>query len=353
MSEHIAMKGGGYYSLATIGAKHVIDSATQMVRDAIVRMPDGGGAFTFTDMGTADGGTSIDLVATMIAAVRSRWPGREIAVVHTDQPRNDFNALVATVHGRPPVDGVFPLQSATSFYRQILPSGSLDLGFSATAMHWLSVKPCDISDHVQAVGASGEELAAFARQGNADWETILLARARELKPGGRLVFANFCRDEQGRYLGHTGGVDMFDTFDAIWRQFLAEGAIAEREYRAMTLPQYYKSLPEFTGPLTDPGHAVHRAGLRLERAETRVVPCPFAAEFAAKGDATAFAKAYIPTLRSWTESTFAAALDPARPEGERRALIDRYYATYEAHVRQAPRGHAMDYVHAYLTIAKV
>ena len=353
MSQDIAMKGGGYYSLATLGAKHVIDSAIPMALEAIGRMQTGEGPFVFADMGTADGGTSVGLVAAMVEAVRRRWPGRQIAVTHSDQPRNDFNALVATVHGQASIEGVFPLMSATSFYRQILPSGSLDLGFSATAMHWLSAKPCDITGHVQAVGAKGEELAAFARQGKADWQTILLARAGELKHGGRLVMANFCRDEQGRYLGHTGGVDMFDSFNEIWREFLAAGEIREDEYRAMTLPQYYKNLAEFTGPLTDPEHPVHAAGLRLERAETRVVPCPFAAEFAVKGDADKFARAYIPTLRSWTESTFFAALDPARTVDSRQAIIDRYYESYEARVRANPAGHGMDYVHAYLTIVRI
>jgi hypothetical protein len=304
-------------------------------------------------MGTADGGTSRDLVGAMIEAVRRRWPAREITVVHTDQPRNDFNALIDTVHRRPPTAGVHFLQSAASFYRQILPSGSLDPGFSATAMHWLSAKPCDISDHVQAVGASGAELATFARQGNENWRNILLQRARELKAGGRLVLVNFCRDEQGRYLGHTGGVSIFDTFNDIWRDLVANGGITDAEYRAITLQQYYKSLAEFTAPLSDTSDPVHEAGLRLEHAETRIVPCPFAAEFRRKGDAAAFAKAYIPTLRSWTESSFAAGLDPRRPETERRAIIERYYADYEGRVRERPEGHSMDYVHAYLTIARV
>jgi hypothetical protein len=65
-------------------------------------------------------------------------------------------------------------------------------------MHWLSHKPCDITDHVHAVGASGAELAAFAEQGRRDWETILLQRAHELVSGGRLVLANCCQDEAGR-----------------------------------------------------------------------------------------------------------------------------------------------------------
>jgi hypothetical protein len=63
MNEVIAMKGGGYYSLATLGAKHVIDGALPLVLAAIARMPDSAAPFVFADMGTADGGTSRDLVA--------------------------------------------------------------------------------------------------------------------------------------------------------------------------------------------------------------------------------------------------------------------------------------------------
>jgi len=355
-ADGIAMTGG--YSLATVGAKHVIDGALPLVLDALERIaPErGSGIFTMADFGCADGGTSLDMVATVLREVRRRAPERPIAMVYTDQPRNDFNALFAIVQAPGRLDAISDLNvlaSATSFYRRILPPGSLSLGFSATAMHWLSAKPCDVSDHVQAVGASGPELAAFARQGRADWQAILLHRAAELGSGGRLVLVNFCRDEAGRYLGHTAGIDMFDTFARLWRELVADGTIAEAEYREMTLPQYYKSVAEFAAPLTDPDDPVHRAGLRLEQLETRIVPCPFAADFARHGDAAAFARAYVPTLRSWTESTFHAALSAARPAVERRAIIDRYYDRYEALVRERPEGHGMDYVHAYMTVAKL
>src|SRR5262249_61272385 len=93
-------------------------------------------------------------------------------------------------------------------------------------------------------------------------------------------------------------------------------------------------------------------GSPLQLADPRPVPCPFAAAFARHGAAAAFARAYVPTLRSWTESTFHAALSAARPAAERRAIIDRYYDRYEALVRERPEGHGMDYVHAYMTIAK-
>ena len=224
-------------------------------------------------------------------------------------------------------DNVFVSASGTSFYRQTLPGSSLDLGFSATAMHWLSRKPGNISNHVHAVGAQGAELAAFQEQAREDWRTILLNRARELTPGGHCVLVNFCRDEQGRYLGNTGGVNMFDTFNSLWRSFVDNGTITEAEYVDMTLPQHYKTVDEFRAPFDDPQSAVSQAGLRLEHIETRVIPCPFARDFLAHGDAAKFAAAYLPTLRTWNESTYFAALDTDRPLAERprdhRALLCR------------------------------
>ena len=359
-ADDIAMRGGGYYSLATIGAKHVIDAATPLVLEAIEAMAlPRGRAFTLADFGCADGGTSIDMVRATLAALRGREAALPISVVYCDQPRNDFNALFQILGGGTPIESyleafesVHVMAAATSFYRQVLPPESLDLGFSATAMHWLSAKPRDITGHVQAVGAEGAELAAFAEQGRQDWDTILCHRARELVPGGALVFANFCRDEAGRYLGNTQGVHMFDRFNEIWRAFLGEGRISAAEYQAMTLPQYYKDVAEFAAPFEDPESPVHKAGLRLVNIETRVTPCPFAAEFRQHGDAAAFAKAYIPTLRSWTESTFYGGLSAERPADERQAIIEAYYGRYEEQVREAPEGHGMDYVHAFMTARK-
>jgi hypothetical protein len=219
-------------------------------------------------------------------------------------------------------------------------------------MHWLSRKPCDIPDHVHAVGATGASLEEFQLQAAKDWEVILLRRAAELAPGGRLVLVNFGVDDEGRYLGNTGGINMFDTFNDIWRRFVEDNTISEAEYAAMTLPQYYKSVDEFCAPLEDPTSAVKQAGLSVEHCESRVVRCPFAAEFLSHGDAARFASEYIQTLRSWSGVTFHAGLDESRLDVERDEIIDNFYDTYESMVCEAPEGHGMDYVHVYLTIAK-
>ena len=172
--QNITMSGGGAYSLATKGAEEVINAATQIVLEALdsINISENQDLFTFSDMGTADGGTSLKMVEKFINALRRIVPEININIVYADQPKNDFNGLVQTVLGLghfssylERTNNVYPLFSANSFYKQILPDNTLDFGFSATAMHWLSKKPCNLSNHVHMVGAEGEQYLSFAAQG--------------------------------------------------------------------------------------------------------------------------------------------------------------------------------------------
>ena len=177
------------------------------------------------------------------------------------------------------------------------------------------------------VGAEGEEYLCFAEQGKKDWETILLNRARELRSGGQLILLNFCRDENGKYLGNTTGVNMFTNFAQIWQDFMAQGRIGPEEYRRMTLPQYYNTVEEFSAPFKKTESPVYCAWLRLKQIETHITPCPFAEAFKEHQDAQRFAEEYIPTVRSWNKSIFFGALDIQRPLKEREKIIHDYYQT--------------------------
>jgi hypothetical protein len=357
----MSMKGAGYYSRSTQGAKDVIDSATPLILEALasVEPENGAGVFRAADFGAADGGTSLDMWRQALAKLRRAAPNRPIELIYTDLPGNDFSQLFRTVHGQTEartflteVDDVFVVASGTSFHDAVLPQSSLHFGFSANASHYIVETPCEISDHVHMVGARGAERAAYEEQGRRDWERFLLARAHELAPGGRLVLINFGIDEVGRYLGSTEGVSMFDSFARLWRGLAEEGVITQREFAATNFPQCYRTLEQFVAPFEDPGSSVRRAGLRLERADTRIAVCPYARDFERRGDATAFADAYLPTLRSWSEAVFLRGLDPKRSAEERVGIVDEFYRRYRDEVIAAPREHRMDYVHAYLICAK-
>ena len=83
-----------------------------------------------------------------------------------------------------------------------------------------------------------------------------------------------------------------------------------------------------------------------------LTPCPYAGAFRQSGDAAEFARAYVPTLRSWSGTVFAGALDAARPAADRQRVLDDFYGAYEADVASAPEAHGMDYVHCVMEIAK-
>ena len=362
----VAMKGGGYYSESTRGAKDVIDKASGLLLDAAkeIAPPPHGQAVQIADMGAADGGTSKETVYNLVRELKKSWPEKQIVVTYTDLPSNDYSQLFKNMAGMTDTPeftyarefkGVFVHGSGTSFHQQILPNDSLNIGFSATAMHWISDRPCMIENHVHMVGAEGQTRERFAAQAAADWERILLARAAEMSVGSRFIFMNFCIDEEGRYLGNTGGVNMFDTFHELWKKMRDEGQITNEEYKAATFPQFYRTPVEFAAPMEDKDSAVYQAGLRVKSSFTGVVDCPYRRTFDSRSDMTnrEYAISLIPTMRSWSETVFRTALNDDRSDEEKSAIVNAFYQSYEDLVADNPDGHAMDYVHCYMTVEKV
>jgi hypothetical protein len=360
-ADFMAMKGAGYYSKATTGARDAINAAFPLIEAALDQIPheSSGRPFRCADLGCADGGTSMGMWRHALARQRSREGERPIEIVYVDLPRNDFSQLFRLVHGQTEtqsfygeIAGVHPFASGTSFHQAIFPKRSVDFAFSATASHYISKVPCNITNHVHMVGASGEERLAYEEAGRIEWERFLALRAEELVPGGRLVLLNFGIDSQGRYLGHSGGVSMFDTFSALWQGLVKDGLISAAEFENTNFPQVYRNAEQFVAPLRDPASAVHRSGLRLEHIEERHLTCPYAQAFAGHGDAARFAREYIPTLRSWSEPTFASGLAPSRPAQQRGEILDEFYRRYERLVADNPAGHGMDYIHIHLICVK-
>ena len=137
-------------------------------------------------------------------------------------------------------------------------------------------------------------------------------------------------------MGNTGGANMFDVMNRLWRALAEDGTITASEYRRTTIPQFYRTPAEFHAPLADPGGPVRHAGLRLVHAETRFTRCPYAERFARDDDVDRFAETYVPNTRTWSETVFVNALDAARPLAQRQAIVDRYFESFADLVRADP-----------------
>ena len=116
---------------------------------------------------------------------------RPILVFHVDQPSNDFNSLFEVLSSDPDrysLDdaNVFPCAIGRSFYEQVLPIASVDLGGA-------HMRPCGYDVFLVPFPvisfqlSTGTARAAFEGQAAEDWVTFLSCRASEMRHGARLV----------------------------------------------------------------------------------------------------------------------------------------------------------------------
>ena len=359
----LSMRSSGYYSEKTIGAKIAIDETKKLMENAIREIPKIQ-ILRMADFGSADGGTSQEMWFNLIKNIRKANDFRQIEIIYTDLASNDFSTLFKNMqgmHGNPKISfqkkfsNIFVHGCGTGFHQQLMSNNSLSLGFSATAMHYVSEKPCQINNHVHMVGANISERLKFEKQALKDWESILLSRSKELVKGGRFICLNFGIDESGRYLGNTGGHSMFDRFAYHWKTLLNNGIITEDEYKSATFSQHYRTILEFRKPFDDKNSTVYKSGLRLKSCKTRLTKCPYKENYKKNIKSITkknFAENLIPTMRSWSETVFRTALSN-RKKDEIDKIINKFYNSYQKEIAKNPEGHSMDYIHIIMDIEKI
>mmetsp|Transcript_15536 Transcript_15536/g.32025 ORF Transcript_15536/g.32025 Transcript_15536/m.32025 type:complete len:408 (+) Transcript_15536:55-1278(+) len=371
----IGEDGEGEYTASTKGCFDVIEAALPLVLDSIssVPMPSGGNPFVVADYGTADAGTSLGTMSKIVEAVRSRDPKIEIALQYEDQKDNEWKSVFNHALGHKtvtdaygvelsspydPSNGVFVSATGIGFHSQAYPSSSVDFGMSYTAMHWLSRGPgglvgrpgemhaanCDLSSD-SSCGAAEKEQAAK------DFHNIITSRAAELKKGGRMVIVNFSKSPEGHYLGKTDvGVSMWDSFAHSWSRLHDEGLIDAEELTSISFPSYYRSIDE----VKQGAEAV--SGIKVVSVEEKVVKCPYREAWnsgsskKAGRSAREHAEWYVPTTRTWSESTFKNALKADRTDKDE--VLAKFWSNYVDLVEKDPSVHGMDYVHTYLVLEK-
>ena len=190
-----------------------------------------------------------------ISGLRKRIrPNRSISIFHIDQPSNDFNSLFEVLDADPNRYGVdepevYSAAIGKSFYEKVLPSGSVHLGWSSYAAVWLSRVPALIPGHFISIRSTGSVRAEFERQAAQDWEAFLTLRARELRPGGRLVVVlpGIADD------GSVGLEPIFDHANAALEEMVADGVITSEERSRMTLQAHPRRKRDLLAPFERTG----------------------------------------------------------------------------------------------------
>lgn len=362
--------------------------------------------FVIADYGAADAGTSLPMMHELVALIRKAEPNTPVVLAYEDQPQNDWTSVFRRLLGEIPsqagfdhggdnkvgaildrFENVTMVATGASFYRNCFPPGSVDLMFSATAMHWFRKSPIEMKSvlHSAMLKKSDSEFDSYWKQADADWRIILQQRAKELKVGGRFGCVSFARTEEDHFLGKSSHVkqSMHGRFCGIWEEFAMKGKIKAEEFKSTNFPNQYRCMEEYLAPFGGAAGSSSESsapiisaaagglaaksdfeGLHVVGANYGETRCPYhvrwmseAEERTAKGvdahkAARDHAKFFVPTTRTWSNSTFESGLSASRSAEERAAITQEMFQQYEDEVAANPQDHAMDYQHVYLCIEK-
>jgi hypothetical protein len=160
--------------------------------------------------------------------------------------------------------------------------------------------------------STGAVRAEFERQGAQDWEAFLSLRARELRPGGRLVVVSPALADDGS----SGLENTMDQANAVLAEMVVDGAITAEERARMVLGSHPRRKRELLAPFARDKHFQH---LTVEDFEMFELPDIAWTDYERDGDKGALATKHALFFRSVFMPSLASALDGVR-SGDAEAL---------------------------------
>jgi len=338
------MKGRGYYDAHSEYQRRVIEGGDQMIRSLVhaLDLDRGGHVLRIADYGAGTGGTSVHAVKTAITAVRERDSETPVLAIHSDLPTNDFSQLFRIAAGRDGylrLDGgpIYAAAAAGSFFNQVVPSESVDIGMCSNASHWFRDQPqVRIAEGIYFPDARGDARRTLAEIAAADWLSFLEARSLELVVGGRLLIQGIASVETGEgEPERISAAKLLRVMGEVAETLVGDGMLDRELLDRYVFPVYCRTTAESTAPLSGCGQLENA----FEVASTTIeeVPNPYWEAFLHDGDAEAYAKAYIEFVRAFAESTMVAHLfEPGAIDAAPEDICEEYFDRLRAATAAKP-----------------
>ena len=329
--------GGAYYKNARLPASGGAFALPQL-RNAARSIDPGPHSqpIVIVDYGSSQGRNSLSPMRAAIEVARARLgPERPIFVFHEDLPENDFNALFEVLDRDPEsyalnTPNVFPCAIGRSFYKNVLPPSHVHLGWCSYAAMWISRIPSRIPGHFFVPRSTGAVRAAFDQQGAQDWETFLSLRARELRPGGRLVVTVPAADDGGI----SGGENIVDQANSALAEMVDEGAITAEERARMAVGAWPRRRRDLLAPFARGGH-FH--DIKVGHCETNALSDPAWADYELDGNKEALASKHAAFFRAVFAPALAGALARDSEAERLRAFSDRLESGLKRRLASEPQ----------------
>lgn len=344
------MESGSYTASSRLQAAG-LQAAIELFKEAaaavpVPRLPQ---PFVIADYGASTGHNSLLPICAAIAVLRKRTrTDHPTLVVHTDVPENDFTALFRTLADDPDTylskdSAAFASAIGRSFYSQIMPSNSVNLGWSSWAVHWLSMVPASIPDHVHVAYSRDESVrAAYARQAAQDWHEFIAFRGRELCPGGRLVVMTTAVDDSD----DAGYRPVLDALMGSIDELAADGLLTTEEVQRMGIPIVGRREQDFLAPFAPKGRFEQ---LEIEHLEIFDAGDRFWQQYQVDGNAEAFGAQWASFCRAAVFPTLVVGLEGGASDPRSAQFFDRLEAGLRARLAAAPEKTPTPMAHLVLT----
>lgn len=294
----------------------------------------GSSSAILVDRGCGRGPNTIRLSEAFVSAVRQHSSASPVTI-HNDRPHEGIASLSEHLAswrrssaGISRREGTFPLVAAGSFLDRLVPVAHM-VASNAVA-HWLDLTHASAMPDAALLHNADECFASIAER---QWRTLLEVTARELVPGGKLIFSFM-------------GCASTDTRDQHAPLRLLRNA-AERvatqaglppEFGRSVVPIYLRTRAETLEPLIDDPEIASR--FQVDYCKVESIECPYFSHFRRIGDAEEFARDFTRFVRRfsewsvvlWLEQLFNHARLPCTVSDQ----LEQFYSDIEQAVREDP-----------------
>jgi salicylate 1-O-methyltransferase len=333
-SGHGLMRGRGFYNrhgwVQAAGIAAALPALERAAGVVPVEPP-----IVVADYGSSQGRNSLRPMRVAIEGLRSRAPATPVTVVHIDQPGNDFTSLFGLLHESP--DSYLRLHVETyaaavgrSFFEPVLPPGSVTLGWSSFAAMWLTRVPAEAAGHVFGLLAPPDVLEQLHAQADQDWRSFLVARASELRRGGRLVVLVAGPTEQQS----VGSKPLIQAAAKALQELASDGRLAEAARARAFIPTLPRSVAQLLAPFA---HGPF-AGLAVEEHEDRLDVADAAWErYREDGNLAALTDAYLGFFQATFQPSLLHSLEPFGSALERQEVAKGLEASMRRALTATPQ----------------
>jgi len=189
------------------------------------------------DFGVSGGKACVPVVKTIQKMISTE----ETVLYLNDRKENNFDVTLCTID-EGLGDSVSPYCIPEDMYSKMdnIPAASLHCAWSTTALQWLSVVPSSFTTGTNAMQRlrSDPNRIKWASQARRDLFNFCLHRAREMAPGGVLVFSFPC-------LNSEDSPDQLRFADVVFSDaknlLVQQGILESDDEKTLVIPEYYRS----------------------------------------------------------------------------------------------------------------